>query len=303
MVATTTTALATPKAPTPFDGEKGWGQQVTPTQLAQHKFMPTPTKTHCPVDHSRVVDYFSSTMERLNFVLSEPAIFLSNDEFRSNMYVGFGVAHPDLPTSSEFQWQAFLINSHNKKFSLQIGAGTETFVCSNGMVMAPMGLHRTKHTKNIDVIDASGLPRWQGRIMEMCDNLTNEYKRFTSVTDSLKKFELDPSSHVAQKEVQSLVLEAALQGIVNPAGAVSVYKHWQTPEHQEFREDKSVDRLRQAFTSHDREKSVFNRKDRNSMMIDLFSDRFGTLKADGTTPVRSLDRPVVSTTITSGGEF
>ena len=301
MVATLQDSIVTPKSPTPFDGA-GWGQLVTRDQVGHHNPIPDPTKSHRPLPHHEVMDYFTATMDRMGFVLSEPTLYLSKDDYRSNFFAGFGIAHKDLPADPSFQWQSFLINSHNKKHSLQIGAGHETFVCSNGMVLAPLGLFRTKHTKYVNNIDESGLPRWKNRITRMCENIENECRRYLNLTQSLQGVGLDAESRSHRQAVQSLCLESAVRGIVNPAGAVSVYKHWDNPEHKEFTEDQTVWRLMQAFTSHDRGKSAFTRRDRNGMMFDLFSERFGTLKADGTTPVRSFDTPVV-VQASNGGDF
>ena len=302
MVATTT-SVQVPKAPSPFDGEKGWGTRVTLDQVRNHTRMQTPTDTHVPIPHIKTIDKFTEYLKRDGFILSEPAIYLSNDDYRSNMYTGFGIAHPDLTSSGDTQWQAFLINSHNKKFSLRIGVGEETFVCTNGMIFASLGQNRTKHTKNVWEIDASGLPRWQNRINLKVRDLLKEFTKFKSITDSFKKVELDPNMETAKRAVQSICVEAACRGIVNDSGAVNVYKHWLEPEHPEFKKDGTVDRLRQAFTSHDRGKSYFGRGDRNVKMIDLLSHRFGTLTSSGAAPVRSFDQPAVVTPVVDGGDF
>ena len=271
--------VATPTPPTPFDG-KGWGQLVNEQQVHLHKVLPDATRTHRPIEHHRTLDYTKSTMDRLGFLLSDPTIYLSKDEYHSNMFASWGIAHPELPNNRGFQWQMFLINSHNKKFSLQVGAGHETFVCSNGIVMAPLGRYRAKHTAKVMFVDESGLPRWQNRILQMCNNVRKECDRYSKIISSLKNVIVDPDSDVHRQSVRSLCLDAALKDIVNDAGAATVYRHWINPEHDEFKADGTAWRLMQAFTSQGRGKSAFDHRDRMSEMFNLLSDEFGSLRHD-----------------------
>ena len=293
--------IVPPKAPTPFDGGN-WGTLVTEDQMRRTSMAPEATRSHQPIEHAAAFDYFSGTMSRMGFVLSEPTLYLTNDENRSNMYAGFGIAHVDMPQDRDFQFQAFMINSHDKSYSLQVGAGHETFICTNGMVLAPLGISRAKHTRHVHRVDASGLPRWQNRVLQSCQNIQNECLRFLKLTGSLKTVGLDPSSTVHRKHVDHVLMEARRRGIINNAGVASVEKHWMTPEHEEFKSDETVWRLMQAFTSHNRGKSAFRSTNTTSDMFNLFSDKFGTLRADGTVPVRQLDTPTLPA-MSDGGDF
>jgi hypothetical protein len=95
---------------------------------------------------------------------------------------------------------------------------------------------------------------------------------------SLKEVNLDPTSETHHSRVRSLVLKSAEDGLINAAGALSVYRHWKNPEHVEFRDDSSVWRLMQAYTSQARGKSGFDSKDTMTKVFDMFADEFGTTR-------------------------
>jgi len=194
------------------------------------------------------------------------------------MYAGWGISHRSLPDTRGFQWEAFLLNSHNKKHSLQLGAGHRTFICGNGIVSAPLGIYRAKHTTHVNSVDPkTGLPRWKSRLLTMSNRILTECRRLHQTIESLKKVELDPSSEVHQMQVRAFALDSAHRGAINAAGALTVYKHWLKPEHDEFKQDNTVWRLMQAYTSQARGKSGFEAKDSMTRMFDMFSQEFGTL--------------------------
>ena len=268
--------IATPNAPTPYDG-KNWGTLVTSDQVRRHA-APLGTKSHRPIPHIEPIEYVQDMLTTRGFVLSEPTIYLTNDPDRSNMFAGWGISHSALPATRGFQWEAFLINSHNKKHSLQLGAGHRTFICSNGMVSAPLGMYRSKHTTHVNSIDKSGLVRWKSRLLGMCDRIIVECRRLHQTIESLKGVELNASSALDDERVRALVLKSADDGLINAAGALSVYRHWKNPEHDEFKQDDTVWRLMQAYTSQARGKSGFDAKDSMTKMFDMFADEFGTVR-------------------------
>lgn len=285
--------IATPEAPTPFDS-KNWGTLVTEDQVRRHRIVPQATRSHQPIPHCDPVEYVQDTLSRMGFVLSEPTIYLTNDDFRSNMFAGWGIAHKDLPATRGFQWEAYLINSHNKKHSLQLGGGHRTFVCSNGMVHSPLGVYRSKHTTHVNAIDKrTGLPRWKSRLLAMAQRLVTECRRLHQTIESFKDVGLDATSAIHHERVRSLTLDAADKGLINAAGALSVYRHWKNPEHEEFKDDQTVWRLMQAFTSQARGKSAFDQKDTMTKVFDMFADEFGT------TRLSTLTDPVA----VPGGDF
>lgn len=263
------------QAPKPYDAA-GWGDLVTRRQVERLDETPRATQTHQPVPHHVCIDYVQDCLTRREFVLSDPTIYL--DSSRHNLYAGWGIRHKSLPPAKGFGWECFLLNSNNKKRSMMVGAGNTTFICGNGMQIAPLGMYRAKHTKNVGAVDKSGLPRWQGRLLRMVNRIDVECRRIHHVVTSCKQVTLDPDSKTHRAHVRSVVLQSAHEKKMNAAGALSVYNHWLTPEHAEFKKDKSVWRLMQAYTSQARGKTQFESHDNMIHMFDTFADEFGTVK-------------------------
>jgi len=229
-----------------------------------------PTENHQRLGHGLVKDKFFEECDRQGFEYSEPVSYLSTDELRSRMITQVTIRHRDIISDTNFVWQAFLRNSHDQSMALGVGLGHFELVCLNGLqVLVEITGTKTKHTRNVG-------KRWENTISAGVNGVKTYAKRLNSTIESCKDVELDPTSKTHRRKVDHVVMEAARRGIINNAGTISVDKHWRDPEHKEFKDDKSVWRLMQAFTSHDRGKNLMTQHVRSSKMFELFSDTFGT---------------------------
>ena len=264
------TEITPPAAPTPWDG-KAWGSIVRMDTLRQHRnVMPMRTNSHCPIPHDTVLDLYMNEMWNSGFVLSDPVIYLSQDPQRARMYAGFGIAHRDLGNQPGLTWQSMILNSHDKSRALTIGAGHEVAICSNGMMITPLGRCKTKHTRYIQerILDV---------ISEGVNSLLGTFSGIKQALDSFKATELDPKSETHRGTVDHILGRAWREDIINPASVKAVWDHWMVPEHPEFARDCSVDRLYQAFTSADRGKNAFTRNNRQEGMFTLLAEECGTI--------------------------
>tara|TARA_R100000458_G_C8272397_1_gene247229 strand:- start:1924 stop:2853 length:930 start_codon:yes stop_codon:yes gene_type:complete len=229
-----------------------------------------PRENHQKLGHGLVTRRFFDELDRQQVEYSEPISYVSTDDLRSRMITQLTIRHRDIVSDSNFVWQAFLRNSHDQSMALGAGLGQFELVCANGMqVLVEISGSKTKHTRNVG-------NRWENTISASVSGLKTYAKRMNSTIESCKDVELDPNSKVHRRKVDHVIMESARRGIINNAGTIAVDKHWREPEHKEFRDDRSVWRLMQAFTSHDRNKNLMNQHVRSTKMFDLFSESFGT---------------------------
>lgn len=308
-----------PVAPLPFDGanSKAFGTRVESISRLDNIPIRPSTKTHKPLVHSEVARWGEHVLKDvLNLTTSEPTILVTNDDFRSTMWIGWGIAGDEAGQEK----QLVIVADNGKDIALLPLAALNLTYCSNGMNNS-LDLSKTKHTGRVNDVGKDGMTRWQRVIAEGFTKATDGFTQMRQIVDSHTRVELDRKSKVHQRMAQSTIMKLMLANVINPASTKKMWDYWMDPMSQEsvvhkksntesgevvtkrFEEDSTVWSLVQAATACDRGKNIFTRHKRNRRMLDIIAQDYGCLDSSGSLPVREAGQPVPTTVVTSGAEF
>lgn len=312
--------ITAPSAPIPYDGlnSKAFGTVVEDKSLLRNIRRQPSTNTHTTLNHYDVVTWGEHVLHNvLNLpAISKPTILVTNDDFRSTMWVGWGISG-----GGEGQnLQMAIVSNNSKQVAMLPLAAITLGFCTNGMSNS-LDLGKTKHTSRVADVGEDGMNRWQRTICKGFQRATDGFRIMDRVSDSHRQVILDRSSKVHQEKVHSTIMKLMLSDVINPASTKKMYDYWMSPMSQEskvhsrstvdagsvdikpFKEDESVWSLVQAATAVDRGKNVFTRHKRNAAMLDIIAADYGTLDSQGKVPQRDATAaPLVNLAVT-GAEF
>jgi hypothetical protein len=205
---------------------------VSETQLAREK-APKQTDTHHPIRHIELVHLVEENLASINLKVTgrEFGVTPNGNKFFGLLQVKNGVAHDD------YSWAIGLRNSHDKSMKAGICVGSHVFVCDNMCFSADVVMFRT-HTNQIEQDLGS-------RVKEMLGRLPAMFAAHDADIKALKRFELD------RAQARDLVVESAVQGLINEQSVVPVVKLWDTPPHAEFK-PRNAWTLLNAYTEQDK---------------------------------------------------
>ena len=271
-----------PTAPTPYD-PKSWGERVDIKRINRVRVPQLGPQRWKALPHGSFVTMIEQAFTRHGFQLSEPNHYMSkvtnNVKIKDQSEFGkflsmYGIAHPDLPDmGTEMSWEAAFVNSYDMTKSARGTLGRRVFVCSNGMFSGESGFRR-KHTTGID-------PDKDSTFSHIWDMLDETVKYLVPQAHAeVKRIEVYKNTPCSDDDARWCILQAAKTGqglgpqVIQNSGTVGVLKHWEEPEHPEFK-DRNLWSLENAFTSHDRGRSLMTQGTRMSRLSSIFDDRFG----------------------------
>jgi len=184
--------------------------------------VPTPrhTKTWSPISHSSLVAEAMEQLEAANFTITDQVHALSHNGGRY-----FGILSLSLQgegtDKTDYSWVVGLRNSHDKKFSAGLVAGTRVFVCDNLAFNGEVRITR-RHTR-FARRDLSHLTaRAVGKLGD----------RFHRIDQRIAAYRL---RYLEDAQAHDLIVRAldcrAITAIQMPA----VIQEWREPFHEEFR--------------------------------------------------------------------
>ena len=233
----------------------GATELVTWDQLKQVP-IPEATRTHQPVEHHQLFHRLAETLEVLNYSTENAEHLISHDGQR---YVGKLNIQNEKFSTDDYKYKIAVFNSHDKTLPVALIEGTDTFVCSNGLYTGEF-IVSNKHTRNV----------WDTIYTELRNFAFGLEERKNEMFHSIEKLrDYDFSSNT---EVHDFLIRAMKNNIINPTDIKPILKHWEEPEHQEFK-DRNGYSLLNAHTSHWRNSNQFTLP-RKTIKIKEFINEF-----------------------------
>jgi hypothetical protein len=124
---------------------------------------PTPTATHFPIAHSRIVETLAETLHFRHLTIVAEEYAVSADDMRFFAALTLNVEE------SGVRIALGLRNSHDKSFSMGMTVGRRVLVCDNLALYGDYPPVLRKHTKNVDIeeIMSSAVDQMQRNFVPM----------------------------------------------------------------------------------------------------------------------------------------
>lgn len=264
------------QAPTPFD-PGNWGEIVELEQIAKVRVPCLGPDTWRPLPHATYVQMFEQALDRHGFTKSDALHYCGdsrkNERIKDLPQKGrflslYGLEHPGLPDIDGVNFEAGLGNSYDMTIAAGAGLGERVSVCSNGLYMGAISGFKRKHTIGIDR-DREGM---FDHVYELLDNAVGGI--IAAAEGRAARIDRFKNTECGNKSARYVIMEAAKRKVIGPAAVLRVLKHWEEPEHPEFK-DRNVWSLQNAFTSNDRGQSVFTQANRMGRLDGILDDHFG----------------------------
>ncbi len=231
---------------------------------------PEPTETYFPIPHIDFINQIRKGLDaaKLEIVESEHALAKEGKRYFGLLQV----ARAGMK-AKDYSLVIGLRNTHDKVFPAGMVAGAGVFVCDNLAFSGEVDEFR-KHTLNI----LRDLPiRITRAIGGLSDLWVTQEKRF----DTYKETTLD-----SIKEVDHLMMNAWRMGAMPLTHAAHVFKEWQTPSHEEFKNN-NVWRLFNAFTEVGKRNNIAEVPERTMALRTVLDGFCGLELAKNVTPAAS----------------
>lgn len=265
-----------PVAPTPFD-PGNWGEIVDVKTIRRTHVPAQGPETWRPFPHHQYVDMIEQAFARHGFTNSEPIHYRApsrhNGKIKDLPEHGrflslYGIAHPELPNISGMSWEVGAVNSYDMSKSIQLGLGNRVAVCSNGMMMGASHAFKRKHTVGINREREDHFEMIYSLVDTAVRGLSREAEKHSERIQSFQQLGCEDS------DARWVIMEAAKEGVIGAAQTMKVLKHWEEPEHPEFKE-RNAWSLLNAFTSNDRGRNIMTQGDRFARLDGILGQRFG----------------------------
>lgn len=191
--------------------------------------LPPSTETFIPVGHDYFVDLVEDRLNDRGLKVVDSAFALANDG--GNM---FGMLQVGAPADSDYALIVGLRNSHIKWFPAALACGSGVFVCDN-MAFSGEVVVGHKHTAHILKLLPDIITDAVGQVHHMKDVQDARYEAYKS--RKLDRYEAD---HV--------MVEMMRREIMNTRQMPKMIQQWDTPDHEEFKQDGSGWRMFNAAT-------------------------------------------------------
>ena len=191
---------------------------------------PDATSTHKPIPHIDLLNELDQVISDVDATLVESTHALTK---KGQRYFGLF----ELESKND-DWNVTigLRNSHDKSIAAGMALGQKVMVCTNLAFSGEIKFSR-KHTVN-------GHSEAMLMMRKAFTQIPNFENKLESRDDSWKNLK------ITNGEASTLILKSVIGEMIPSNKAISVYKHWEKPEHQEFRlNGHTVFRLYNAFTS------------------------------------------------------
>ena len=226
--------------------------------------LPAARDRFVPMAHQDLFDRTVKNLSMLNYEPIKPKFLL--DHTKQKFVATFGIkrnqnAHKSLNqdfANNDYQFEVGIINSNDGSMSAKLFTGTRVMVCANGQWSGEVVLSR-KHTRNAGYDINKGLRDF---VFELEDTRRDTFASF----ERLKEYDFHSKS-----EVHDFIVETCKRGILPWQHAPKVLDHWDTPEHDEFK-DRNGYSLFNAYTSHWRGANQFSLSDKTTKLRTFIDD-------------------------------
>ena len=281
-------------APTPYN-PKAWGERVDIGTIRRTRVPVRGPESWRPLPHDTFITMIERAFSQQGFEISEPVHYRAksrdngkiNDLPEYGRFLSmYGISHPQLASISGVTWECAFLNSYDMTSSAKSVMARRVMVCTNGCFFGSgeeTAGFRRKHTKGID-------KDREGHFQTLNDLITESIGGLLRQAEGEEQRILRwQNMECSNDDARYVAVEAAKQGVIGAAAVLRVLKHWETPEHPEFR-DRNVWSLENAFTSNDRGQNLYSQGARMSRLDGIINDRFGF----ATTVPDSVDQDYVS---------
>ena len=187
---------------------------------------PSETETWKPISHHGFLEQVKAGLDRKNFTVTEEAHGLTTQGaqyFGLMALQGEGLNEHD----QEYEIVLGLRNSHDKKFSANVGLGSKVFVCDNLSFIADFQIGR-RHTSKL----FADLP---GRIDSVIGQAIACRQIQDQRIDFLKSTNFDTLlGDQTDRYVHDIAIKALDEKIVTGSSIPRVLNQWRKPRHNEF---------------------------------------------------------------------
>lgn len=190
---------------------------------------PAPTRTWRPIPHHRLLGMTLEVLQDENLKIVGEAHGLSHDGQRY-----FGLLEV-APTAYETEAHRVigLRNSHDKRLSAGLVAGSQVLVCDNLCFAGEIALAR-KHTTRI--------------LRDLPNNLAIAVSRLRAFwNEHEQRMRLYADTGICESHAHHLMIRAVDEGVLAISSLLKVLRHWREPEHEAF-QPRTVWSLQNAFT-------------------------------------------------------
>jgi len=168
-----------------------------------------------PISHGNFVEALAGGINHHGLKIVDSSFALNKT---GHLLVGgFKVAGPmlpGLPTGIDGEYELFVRHSNNMSHGLQINAGVQLMVCTNGCMSGEI-IAKHKHTSGFDVTE------W-ARDVALTEFLQDCYKQVQHI-ERLREM------HVDDGNAAKCILEAASREIIPLARAADIWEEWKNP--------------------------------------------------------------------------
>lgn len=265
-----------PVAPTPFD-PGNWGEIVDIKTIQRTPVPVRGPETWRPFPQHQYVEMIEQAFSRHGFTYSEPLHYRAksrdNGKIKDLPEFGrflslYGITHPNLPVVDGTSWEFAGVNSYDMSKSVQGGLGNRVRVCSNGQIMGASHVFKRKHTVGINRDRDDHFEMIYSLVDTAVRSLFGQAEKQASRIKTLKDIGCEDS------DARWVIMEAAKENVIGAAQTMKVLKHWETPEHPEFK-DRNAWSLINAFTSNDRGRNIMTQGLRFETLDGIMDRRFG----------------------------
>tara|TARA_R100000655_G_scaffold38687_3_gene73738 strand:+ start:1058 stop:1810 length:753 start_codon:yes stop_codon:yes gene_type:complete len=217
------------------------------------------TKTHHPVDNSRLVDLTHQALELNKFTIVDEAYAAKPDGSQF-----FGLLGLECKRDEAFNYTLGIRNCSDKKFRLNYVHGTDCMICDNLEISGEFIVAR-KHTSKIN-------DELLGLVFNAVSKLGDIFEAKFDRIDKYKTIDLDSQLHQ-----NDLTVRLADSGAITYQQIPKVLDEYRNPRHDEFK-DKNLFSYMQAVTETSKAKvenrgvnhlNTFSR--RSQIMHDMFA--------------------------------
>lgn len=192
--------------------------------------VPTPTRSHCPIPHSTILEEVEHNLERIGMEVVQEAHAMSHEDMRY-----FGMLEIAQNDGGDFSTIVGLRNSNDKAFAAGLVVGSGVMVCDNLCFSGEIKVAR-KHTRfildSIPDLMAEAIERVVP-VRELQQNRIEKYKQ----------------TELAVGQVNDMLIAAFDADVISSSKIGQVLAEYRDPRHHEFKEDgNTVWRLMNAFT-------------------------------------------------------
>ncbi len=265
---------------------QGLGYEVQYSQLSQIK-----SSIGSQKQHSEIFDRFKEMLELRDYIkIVNPSFvvsskgngipqqnFMARFEIQKLVPKKLGRTHNAFGESPNYKFQGAITNCYGKSLDTCCYFGTEVFVCTNGMWWM---------TGNTQTSQKHAMKTWEdfnSTVWKLSSELDNIYSNVVAGFEGLKEHDFS-----SQREVNDFVLQSSQRGLLSSADIPKVLKHWNEPEHAEFK-DRNAYSLFNAYTSYWR--------DSNQLVLPGKTMGLRALIMEFKQPIR-INRPIKSVALT-----